>query len=195
MSGKQTRWAKFSGFYFKIMQIWGSNHEPYAFSFGICSRKIWAKLALTMCVGQSHCGFPTMTQFMHKTRNYRWGISWLISSDYMIRKSKIGDTPDEGETWYSRNPVLTRRFFPGGCVNKDAMKTKRWKKALKQLMVEGVPSSLLFDMATPGSRPTPPGFGGGPHSSWGLIQFRLKNAINATVEFQPMISTRACWIT
>jgi peptide chain release factor 3 len=74
-------------------------------------------------------------------------------------------------------------------VNKDAMKTKQLEKGLKQLMEEGVAQLFTFEM---GARKVVGTVG---QLQFEVIQFRLKNEYNATVEFHPMNLYKACWIS
>lgn len=69
------------------------------------------------------------------------------------------------------------------------MKAKQLEKGLKQLMEEGVAQLFTFEM---GSRKV---IGTVGQLQFEVIQFRLKNEYNATVEFAPMNLYKACWIS
>src|SRR5690606_37616016 len=102
---------------------------------------------------------------------------------------KIEDTlTDGGDMQFIGIPSFSAEIFRE-VVNKDAMKTKQLEKGLKQLMEEGVAQLFSFDI---GSRKVVGTVG---QLQFEVIQFRLKNEYNATVEFLPMNLYKACWIS
>ncbi|MFM7327403.1 MAG: peptide chain release factor 3, partial [Bacteroidota bacterium] len=74
-------------------------------------------------------------------------------------------------------------------INKDAMKTKQLEKGLNQLMEEGVAQLFTYQL---GKRKAVGTVGA---LQFEVIQFRLKQEYNATVEFLPQNIYKACWIT
>jgi peptide chain release factor 3 len=102
---------------------------------------------------------------------------------------KIGDTLTDGENMTFKGiPSFSPEIFKE-VINKDAMKTKQLEKGLKQLMEEGVAQLFTFDM---GSRKV---IGTVGQLQFEVIQFRLKQEYNASVEFAPMQLYKACWIS
>ncbi len=69
------------------------------------------------------------------------------------------------------------------------MKTKQLEKGLLQLMEEGVAQLFTYDL---GKRKVVGVVGA---LQFEVIQFRLKNEYNATVEFVPQNIFKACWIS
>jgi peptide chain release factor 3 len=102
---------------------------------------------------------------------------------------KIGDTLTEGEKLqYTGIPSFSPEIFKE-VVNKDAMKTKQLEKGLLQLMEEGVAQMFTYTL---GKRKV---IGTVGALQFEVIQFRLKQEYNATVEFVPQNIFKACWIT
>jgi len=69
------------------------------------------------------------------------------------------------------------------------MKTKQLEKGLLQLMEEGVAQLFTYDL---GKRKVVGVVGA---LQFEVIQFRLKNEYNATVDFVPQNIYKACWIS
>jgi len=74
-------------------------------------------------------------------------------------------------------------------VNLDAMKSKQMEKGLLQLMEEGVAQLFSYEI---GNRKVFCVVGA---LQFEVIQFRLKNEYNATVQFVPQNIFKACWIS
>jgi len=168
--------AKFSGLFLKIHANMDPNHRTVLLSFGSVQEK-FERISLTTHVRgpKSHCGFPNVTTVLHKTRNYRWGISWWYSSDYYAIPGNLKIvTPDwRRKTWYSLNPKFFSPEIFREVVNKDAMRTSSWKRVESQLMEEEWPQLFTFWYGlTQGSRQRV-----GKLQFWGWFNFRLKNGI------------------
>ena len=71
----------------------------------------------------------------------------------------------------------------------DAMKTKQLEKGLLQLMEEGVAQLFTYEL---GKKKVVGVVGA---LQFEVIQFRLKNEYNATVQFVPQNIHKACWIS
>ena len=182
--------AKFSGFIFKIHANMDPNHRNRIAFLRICSGKFERNKPYNHVRGPKPLRFSNVTQFMAQDKEI---IDEAFPGDivglYDTGNLKIGDTLTEGENLQfigipSFSPEIFREV-----INKDAMKTKQLEKGLKQLMEEGVAQLFTFDM---GSRKVVGTVG---QLQFEVIQFRLKNEYNATVEFAPMNLYKACWIS
>lgn len=181
---------KFSGFVFKIHANMDPNHRNRIAFLRICSGTFERNKPYNHVRGPKPLRFSNVTQFMAQDKEM---IDEAFPGDivglYDTGNLKIGDTLTDGEDMQfvgipSFSPEIFREV-----VNKDAMKTKQLEKGLKQLMEEGVAQLFTFDM---GSRKVVGTVG---QLQFEVIQFRLKNEYNATVEFHPMNLYKACWIT
>lgn len=181
---------KFSGFIFKIHANMDPNHRNRIAFLRICSGKFERNKAYNHVGGLKPLRFSNVTQFMAQDKEI---IDEAFPGDivglYDTGNLKIGDTLTEGENLQfigipSFSPEIFREV-----INKDAMKTKQLEKGLKQLMEEGVAQLFTFDM---GSRKVVGTVG---QLQFEVIQFRLKNEYNATVDFAPMNLYKACWIS
>lgn len=134
--------------------------------------------------------FSNATAFMAQDRE-TVDEAWPgdIVGIYDTGNLKIGDTLTEGEKLqYTGIPSFSPEIFKE-VVNKDAMKTKQLEKGLLQLMEEGVAQMFTYTL---GKRKV---IGTVGALQFEVIQFRLKQEYNATVEFVPQNIYKACWIT
>jgi len=181
---------KFSGFVFKIHANMDPNHRNRIAFLRICSGEFQRNKPYKHVLGPKPLRFSNVTQFMAQDKEI---IDTAYPGDiiglYDTGNLKIGDTLTDGEEMvFTGIPSFSPEIFRE-VVNKDAMKTKQLEKGLKQLMEEGVAQLFTFDM---GSRKVVGTVG---QLQFEVIQFRLKNEYNATVEFHPMNLYKACWIS
>jgi peptide chain release factor 3 len=181
---------KFSGFVFKIHANMDPNHRNRIAFLRICSGEFQRNKPYKHVFGPKPLRFSNVTQFMAQEKEI---IDTAYPGDiiglYDTGNLKIGDTLTDGEEMvFTGIPSFSPEIFRE-VVNKDAMKTKQLEKGLKQLMEEGVAQLFTFDM---GSRKVVGTVG---QLQFEVIQFRLKNEYNATVEFHPMNLYKACWIS
>jgi peptide chain release factor 3 len=102
---------------------------------------------------------------------------------------KIGDTLTDGEAlMYTGIPSFSPEIFKE-VVNRDAMKSKQLEQGLLQLTEEGVAQLFSYEL---GNRKVVGVVGA---LQFEVIQFRLKNEYNATVQFVPQNIFKACWIS
>ena len=182
--------SKFSGFVFKIHANMDPNHRNRIAFLRICSGKFERNKPYNHVRGPKPLRFSNVTQFMAQDKEI---IDEAFPGDivglYDTGNLKIGDTLTEGENLvFTGIPSFSPEIFRE-VVNKDAMKTKQLEKGLKQLMEEGVAQLFTFEM---GARKVVGTVG---QLQFEVIQFRLKNEYNATVEFHPMNLYKACWIS
>jgi len=182
--------SKFSGFVFKIHANMDPNHRNRIAFLRICSGKFERNKAYNHVRGPKPLRFSNVTQFMAQDREI---VDEAFPGDivglYDTGNLKIGDTLTDGENMsFIGIPSFSPEIFRE-VINKDAMKTKQLEKGLKQLMEEGVAQMFTFDI---GSRKAVGTIG---QLQFEVIQFRLKNEYNASVEFAPMNLYKACWIS
>jgi peptide chain release factor 3 len=182
--------SKFSGFIFKIHANMDPNHRNRIAFLRICSGKFERNKAYNHVRGPKPLRFSNVTQFMAQDREI---VDEAFPGDivglYDTGNLKIGDTLTDGENMsFVGIPSFSPEIFRE-VINKDAMKTKQLEKGLKQLMEEGVAQMFTFDI---GSRKVVGTVG---QLQFEVIQFRLKNEYNASVEFAPMNLYKACWIS
>jgi peptide chain release factor 3 len=182
--------SKFSGFIFKIHANMDPNHRNRIAFLRICSGKFERNKAYNHVRGPKPLRFSNVTQFMAQDREI---VDEAFPGDivglYDTGNLKIGDTLTDGENMsFVGIPSFSPEIFRE-VINKDAMKTKQLEKGLKQLMEEGVAQMFTFDI---GSRKAVGTVG---QLQFEVIQFRLKNEYNASVEFAPMNLYKACWIS
>ncbi|KEO72865.1 peptide chain release factor 3 [Anditalea andensis] len=180
----------FSGFIFKIHANMDPNHRNRIAFLRICSGKFERNKPYNHVRGTKPLRFSNVTSFMAQDKEI---VDEAFPGDivglYDTGNLKIGDTLTDGENMNFKGiPSFSPEIFRE-VVNKDAMKTKQLEKGLKQLMEEGVAQLFTFDM---GSRKVVGTVG---QLQFEVIQFRLKNEYNATVEFSPMNLYKACWIS
>ncbi len=181
---------KFTGFVFKIHANMDPNHRNRIAFMRICSGTFERNKPYKHVLGPKPLRFSNVTQFMAQDKEI---IDHAYPGDivglYDTGNLKIGDSLTEGEDLkFVGIPSFSPEIFRE-VINKDAMKTKQLEKGLKQLMEEGVAQLFTFDI---GSRKVVGTVG---QLQFEVIQFRLKNEYNATVEFQPMNLYKACWIS
>ncbi|MBD8488292.1 peptide chain release factor 3 [Echinicola sp. CAU 1574] len=181
---------KFSGFVFKIHANMDPNHRNRIAFLRICSGKFERNKPYNHVRGTKPLRFSNVTSFMAQDKEI---IDQAFPGDivglYDTGNLKIGDSLTDGENLTFKGiPSFSPEIFRE-VINKDAMKTKQLEKGLKQLMEEGVAQLFTFDM---GSRKVVGTVG---QLQFEVIQFRLKNEYNATVEFAPMNLYKACWIS
>ena len=182
--------SKFSGFVFKIHANMDPNHRNRIAFLRICSGKFERNKPYNHVRGPKPLRFSNVTQFMAQDREivdeaYPGDIVGLYDTGNL----KIGDTLTEGENMTFKGiPSFSPEIFKE-VINKDAMKTKQLEKGLKQLMEEGVAQYFTYEM---GNRKVVGTVG---QLQFEVIQFRLKNEYNASVEFAPMNLYKACWIS
>jgi len=181
---------KFSGFVFKIHANMDPNHRNRIAFLRICSGKFERNKPYNHVRGPKPLRFSNVTQFMAQDREivdeaYPGDIIGLYDTGNL----KIGDTLTEGESLNFKGiPSFSPEIFKE-VINKDAMKTKQLEKGLKQLMEEGVAQYFTYEM---GNRKVVGTVG---QLQFEVIQFRLKQEYNASVEFSPMNLYKACWIS
>jgi len=181
---------KFSGFIFKIHANMDPNHRNRIAFLRICSGKFERNKPYNHVRGTKALRFSNITSFMAQEKEiideaYPGDIVGLFDTGNL----RIGDTLTDGENIHFKGiPSFSPEIFRE-VVNKDSMKSKQLEKGLKQLMEEGVAQLFTFDI---GSRKVVGTVG---QLQFEVIQFRLKNEYNATVEFLPMNLYKACWIS
>jgi peptide chain release factor 3 len=181
---------KFSGFVFKIHANMDPNHRNRIAFLRIVSGKFERNKPYNHVRGPKPLRFSNVTQFMAQDREivdeaFPGDIVGLFDTGNL----KIGDTLTEGENMTFKGiPSFSPEIFKE-VINKDAMKTKQLEKGLKQLMEEGVAQYFTYEM---GNRKVVGTVG---QLQFEVIQFRLKNEYNASVEFAPMNLYKACWIS
>ncbi|MBS9522482.1 peptide chain release factor 3 [Litoribacter alkaliphilus] len=180
----------FSGFVFKIHANMDPNHRNRIAFLRICSGRFERNKPYNHVRGTKPLRFSNVTSFMAQDKEI---VDEAFPGDivglYDTGNLKIGDTLTDGENMTFKGiPSFSPEIFRE-VVNKDAMKTKQLEKGLKQLMEEGVAQLFTFEM---GSRKVVGTVG---QLQFEVIQFRLKNEYNATVEFSPMNLYKACWIS
>ena len=180
---------KFSGFVFKIHANMDPNHRNRIAFLRICSGKFERNKAYNHVRGTKALRFSNITSFMAQDKE---SIEQAFPGDIVglfdTGNLRIGDTLTDGENMSFKGiPSFSPEIFRE-VINKDTMKSKQLEKGLKQLMEEGVAQLFTFDM---GSRKV---IGTVGQLQFEVIQFRLKNEYNATVEFSPMNLYKACWI-
>jgi peptide chain release factor 3 len=186
----QPQESKFSGFVFKIHANMDPNHRNRIAFLRICSGKFERNKPYHHVRGPKPLRFSNVTQFMAQDREI---VDEAFPGDivglYDTGNLKIGDTLTDGENMTFKGiPSFSPEIFKE-VINKDAMKTKQLEKGLKQLMEEGVAQMFTYDM---GSRKV---IGTVGQLQFEVIQFRLKNEYNASVDFAPMNLYKACWIS
>ncbi|GGZ23390.1 peptide chain release factor 3 [Echinicola pacifica] len=182
--------SKFSGFIFKIHANMDPNHRNRIAFLRICSGTFQRNKPYKSMRTPKPVRFSNVTSFMAQDKEI---IDEAFPGDivglYDTGNLKIGDSLSEGESLTFKGiPSFSPEIFKE-VINKDAMKTKQLEKGLKQLMEEGVAQLFTFDI---GSRKV---IGTVGQLQFEVIQFRLKNEYNATVEFAPMNLYKACWIS
>ncbi|QDH81464.1 peptide chain release factor 3 [Echinicola soli] len=181
---------KFSGFVFKIHANMDPNHRNRIAFLRICSGRFERNKPYKSMRATKSLRFSNVTSFMAQDKEI---IEEAFPGDivglYDTGNLKIGDSLSDGERLTFKGiPSFSPEIFKE-VINKDAMKTKQLEKGLKQLMEEGVAQLFTFDM---GARKV---IGTVGQLQFEVIQFRLKNEYNATVEFAPMNLYKACWIS
>lgn len=182
--------SKFSGFIFKIHANMDPNHRNRIAFLRICSGKFERNKPYNHVRGTKPLRFSNITSFMAQEKEtideaFPGDIVGLFDTGNL----RIGDTLTEGEDIHFKGiPSFSPEIFRE-VINKDTMKTKQLEKGLKQLMEEGVAQLFTFDI---GSRKVVGTVG---QLQFEVIQFRLKNEYNATVEFAHMNLYKACWIS
>jgi len=180
----------FSGFIFKIHANMDPNHRNRIAFLRICSGKFERNKPYNHVRGTKPLRFSNITSFMAQDKEtieeaYPGDIVGLFDTGNL----RIGDTLTDGEGMHFKGiPSFSPEIFRE-VINKDTMKSKQLEKGLKQLMEEGVAQLFTFDM---GSRKVVGTVG---QLQFEVIQFRLKNEYNATVEFAHMNLYKACWIS
>jgi len=181
---------KFSGFIFKIHANMDPKHRNRIAFLRVCSGQFERGNNYYHVRQNKDIRFSNATAFMAQDRE-TVDEAWPgdIVGLYDTGNLKIGDTLTDGEkTMYTGIPSFSPEIFKE-VVNKDAMKTKQLEKGLLQLMEEGVAQLFTYDL---GKRKVVGVVGA---LQFEVIQFRLKNEYNATVEFVPQNIHKACWIS
>ena len=181
---------KFSGFIFKIHANMDPRHRNRIAFLRVCSGKFERGANYLHVRQDKNIRFSNATAFMAQDREIG-EEAWPgdIVGLYDTGNLKIGDTLTEGEkTTYTGIPSFSPEIFKE-VINKDAMKTKQLEKGLLQLMEEGVAQLFSYQL---GNRKVVGTVGA---LQFEVIQFRLKNEYNATVEFASQNIYKACWIS
>ncbi|NJN41263.1 MAG: peptide chain release factor 3 [Flammeovirgaceae bacterium] len=181
---------KFSGFIFKIHANMDPKHRNRIAFLRVCSGKFERGNSYYHVRQNKAFRFSNATAFMAQDRET---IDEAFPGDivgiYDTGNLKIGDTLTEGEKMiYTGIPSFSPEIFKE-VINKDAMKTKQLEKGLHQLMEEGVAQLFTYEL---GNRKVVGTVGA---LQFEVIQFRLKNEYNATVEFSSQNIHKACWIS
>jgi len=182
--------AKFSGFIFKIHANMDPKHRNRIAFLRVCSGKFERGSNYYHVRHAKDLRFSNATAFMAQDRE-TVDEAWPgdIVGIYDTGNLKIGDTLTTGEKlMYTGIPSFSPEIFKE-VVNKDAMKTKQLEKGLLQLMEEGVAQLFTYQL---GKRKV---IGTVGALQFEVIQFRLKQEYNATVEFVPQNIYKACWIS
>lgn len=186
----EPREQKFSGFIFKIHANMDPKHRNRIAFLRVCSGEFERGNNYYHVRQEKSLRFSNATAFMAQDRE-TVDEAWPgdIVGIYDTGNLKIGDTLTEGEKiMYTGIPSFSPEIFKE-VVNKDAMKTKQLEKGLVQLMEEGVAQLFTYEI---GKRKV---IGTVGALQFEVIQFRLKNEYNATVEFVPQNIYKACWIS
>ncbi|MFM8346968.1 MAG: EF-Tu/IF-2/RF-3 family GTPase, partial [Bacteroidota bacterium] len=181
---------KFSGFIFKIHANMDPKHRNRIAFLRVCSGKFERGSNYHHVRYDKDIRFSNATAFMAQDRE-TVEEAWPgdIVGIYDTGNLKIGDTLTTGEKLqYTGIPSFSPEIFKE-VINKDAMKTKQLEKGLNQLMEEGVAQLFTYQL---GKRKAVGTVGA---LQFEVIQFRLKQEYNATVEFLPQNIYKACWIT
>jgi peptide chain release factor 3 len=181
---------RFSGFVFKIHANMDPKHRNRIAFLRICSGKFERGSNYYHVRHDKSLRFSNATAFMAQDRE-TVDEAWPgdIVGIYDTGNLKIGDTLTQGEKLlYTGIPSFSPEIFKE-VVNKDAMKTKQLEKGLTQLMEEGVAQLFTYQL---GKRKVVGVVGA---LQFEVIQFRLKNEYNATVEFVSQNIYKACWIS
>ncbi len=182
--------SKFSGFVFKIHANMDPKHRNRIAFLRVCSGKFERGNNYFHVRQVKQIRFSNATAFMAQDRE-TVDEAWPgdIVGLYDTGNLKIGDTLTEGEKIrYTGIPSFSPEIFKE-VINKDAMKTKQLEKGLLQLMEEGVAQLFTYEL---GNRKVVGTVGA---LQFEVIQFRLKNEYNATVEFASQNIYKACWIS
>ena len=180
---------KFSGFVFKIHANMDPKHRNRIAFVRVCSGEFERGNSYYHVRQDKNLRFSNATAFMAQDRE-TVEEAWPgdIVGIFDTGNLKIGDTLTEGEKlMYTGIPSFSPEIFKE-VVNRDAMKTKQLEKGLLQLMEEGVAQLFTYEL---GKRKVVGVVGA---LQFEVIQFRLKNEYNATVEFLPQNIYKACWI-
>src|SRR5690606_22192920 len=181
---------KFSGFIFKIHANMDPKHRNRIAFLRICSGKFERGCNYYHVRQNKSIRFSNATAFMAQDRE-TVEEAWPgdIVGIYDTGNLKIGDTLTEGEkAIYTGIPSFSPEIFKE-VVNMDAMKTKQLEKGLLQLMEEGVAQLFTYEL---GKKKVVGVVGA---LQFEVIQFRLKNEYNATVQFVSQNIYKACWIS
>lgn len=181
---------KFTGFVFKIHANMDPKHRNRIAFLRICSGKFERGSNYYHVRQEKSLRFSNATAFMAQDRE-TVDEAWAgdIVGIFDTGNLKIGDTLTEGEKLlYTGIPSFSPEIFKE-VVNLDAMKTKQLEKGLLQLMEEGVAQLFTYQL---GKRKVVGVVGA---LQFEVIQFRLKNEYNATVQFVPQNIYKACWIS
>ena len=182
--------TKFTGFVFKIHANMDPKHRNRIAFLRICSGKFERGSNYYHVRHDKSLRFSNATAFMAQDRE-TVDEAWPgdIVGIYDTGNLKIGDTLTQGEKlMYTGIPSFSPEIFKE-VVNRDAMKTKQLEKGLIQLMEEGVAQLFTYQL---GKRKVVGVVGA---LQFEVIQFRLKNEYNATVEFVSQNIYKACWIS
>ena len=182
--------SKFSGFIFKIHANMDPKHRNRIAFLRVCSGKFERGSNYYHVRHDKDLRFSNATAFMAQDRE-TVDEAWPgdIVGIYDTGNLKIGDTLTTGEKLqYTGIPSFSPEIFKE-VVNKDAMKTKQLEKGLLQLMEEGVAQLFTYNL---GKRKVVGTVGA---LQFEVIQFRLKQEYNATVEFVSQNIFKACWIS
>lgn len=182
--------TKFSGFIFKIHANMDPKHRNRIAFLRVCSGKFERGNNYYHVRHNKELRFSNATAFMAQDRE-TVEEAWPgdIIGIYDTGNLKIGDTLTTGEKLeYTGIPSFSPEIFKE-VINKDAMKTKQLEKGLLQLMEEGVAQMFTYKL---GKRKAVGTVG---VLQFEVIQFRLKQEYNATVEFISQNIYKACWIS
>jgi peptide chain release factor 3 len=181
---------KFSGFVFKIHANMDPKHRNRIAFLRICSGQFERGSNYFHVRQEKSIRFSNATAFMAQDRE-TVDEAWPgdIVGIFDTGNLKIGDTLTDGERiMYTGIPSFSPEIFKE-VVNLDAMKSKQLEKGLLQLMEEGVAQLFSYEI---GNRKVVGVVGA---LQFEVIQFRLKNEYNATVQFVPQNIFKACWIS
>jgi peptide chain release factor 3 len=182
--------AGFSGFVFKIHANMDPNHRDRIAFLRICSGVFHRNTNYLHVRQNRKLKFSNPTSFMAAKKTI---VEEAFPGDviglYDSGNFKIGDTLTEGEVLHFKGiPRFSPEMFRY-VNNVDPLKTKQLAKGLDQLMDEGV--AQLFTKEFDGRKL----IGTVGALQFDVIQYRLLHEYGASVQFEPVILYKACWIS
>ena len=181
---------EFSGFVFKIHANMDPKHRDRIAFLRICSGKFERNTNYLHVRKNKKIKFSNPTSFMAEKKTvvdeaYPGDVIGLYDSGNF----KIGDTLTAGEVLHFKGiPSFSPEQFRY-VNNADPLKSKQLNKGLEQLMDEGV--AQLFTKQATGRKI----IGTVGALQFDVIEYRLKNEYGASVSYEPVSLSKACWIS